>query len=87
MASQEREAVGLFFQKHLAQIAVAKAHFTLVGNGTGDTEGLKALADGSGRVGSFAAVFLDSDGGAYGVSPLCVFKTNRLNAFHHLIYI
>ena len=37
MPCQEAEAVGLFFQKHLAQVAVAKAYLTGIGNGSGNT--------------------------------------------------
>ncbi len=58
-----------------------------VSDGTGNAEGLEAFADGCGSVGSLAAVLLDGDGGAYGVSPLCVLKADGLNVLDHVIYV
>ena len=87
MASQESEALGLFLQQHLAQIAVTQTNLSLVCNRTRDAESLKTLADGSSSVSSSAAALLDCDGSTNGVCPLCVFEADRLNALYHLVYI
>src|SRR5699024_7219487 len=45
MACQEAEALCLFFQKHLTQVAVSKAYFTGISNGSRNTESLKTFTD------------------------------------------
>ena len=87
MPCQEAEAVGLFFQKHLAQVAVAKAYLTGIGNGSGNTECLKALSDGSRCICSLAAPLFDGNSGAYGISPACVLKADGLDLLHLLVYV
>ena len=87
MACQECEAVGLLFQQHLAQITMAKTYFTLISNGTGDTESLQSFADCCCCVSCSSAAFLDCDCRAYRVSPACIFKTNWLDTLNHSIYI
>ena len=66
---------------------MAQTYLTAVSNGTRDAECLKADTDGSCCVGCSAAVFLDGDGCAYGVSPFCVLKADRLNAFDQLVNV
>ena len=58
---------------------MSKTYFTLVSNGTRDTESLKALSDSCSSVGSLAAVLFDSDCCAYDVCPACILKADRLN--------
>ena len=85
MTCQEAEALGLFFEEHLAEVAVAETDFSVVGDGAGDAEGLKAFADGGSSVRSFSAALLDGDGGADGVSPCGVFEADRLDALDHVV--
>ena len=66
---------------------MAETDLTGIGNGTRDTESLKAFTDGGGRLGCLAAVLLDRDRCAYGVSPACIFKTDRLDALDLVIDI
>ena len=87
MTCEECEALGVFFKEHLAEIAVAETYLAAVGNGAGDAECLKAFADCGGGFGCLTAALLDSDSGAYGVSPLCVFKADGLNVFNCVINI
>ena len=87
MSCQECEALGILFQKHLAQIAVAETDFSAVCNGTRNAEGLQALADGCSGLRCLAAALLDGDGRADGVSPLCVLKTDGLNTLNQMIYV
>ena len=87
VASQECEALGVLFQEHLAEVAMAKTYLTAVSNGTGDAEGLKAFADCGSSLVSLAAVLLDSDGSAYGVCPLRVLEADRLNALYQMINV
>ena len=87
MSCQEAEAVGILFQQHLAQIAVAQAYLTGIRNGAGDTECLQALADGGCGFCGLAAALLDGDGSAYGVSPACVLEADGLNLLHLLVYV
>ncbi len=87
VACQKREALGIFFQKHLSKISMTKSNLPAVRYGTGNAEGLKSLSDGCSCLGCLAAILLDRDGGAYGVRPFCVFKADRLNILYHMIYI
>ena len=87
MSCQEAEAVRVLLQKHFAQIAMAQAYLTGIGNGSGDTECLKALSDGGGGIRGLAAALLDSDGSAHRICPTCVLEADRLNLLHLLIYI
>src|SRR5699024_1138066 len=64
---------------------MAQTYFTLVGNRTRDTEGLKALSDGCCSVCGSSAAFLDGDGCACNISPACVLKTDGLDAFDHVV--
>ena len=66
---------------------MSKAYLTGIGNGAGNAECLKSLADGCRSVCRSLAAFFDGNGRAYGVSPFCIFKADGLNALYHLIYI
>ena len=61
---------------------MTETDLAVFGNGAGNTEGLKTDTDicGSGSGGFIAGALslFESDGRAYGVSPLCVFKADRL---------
>ena len=85
MTCEESEALSIFLKEHLAEVAVTETYLTLVSNGAGDTESLKSLTDSSSSVSSSCAALLDSDSAAYCVSPLSVFKTDRLDAFNELV--
>ena len=74
-------------QQHGAQVAMAQADMTLLGNGAGHGEGFQALADGGGAVGGALQAALDSDGGAQGVSPDSVIKADGLNAANDLVAV
>ena len=87
MTSQECETLGVFFQQHLAQVTVTQTNFSLVSNRARDAECLQTFTDCSSSVSSSAAALLDCDSCANGISPLCVFETDRLNALYHLVYI
>ena len=82
VAREESKALGVFIQQHRAQIAVAEANLALVGDGTGDAERLKTLADALGGFGGGGHAFLHRDGGAQFVGPLHVFKADGLGALH-----
>ena len=85
VAGQEGEALGLIPQQHGAQVAVAQAHLAVLGNRAGDAEGLQALADGLGSVGSGGHVLLQSDGGAHAVRPGGVLKADGLDALDDVV--
>ncbi len=87
MTCKEREALCILFEQHLAEVAVAQTYLAAVSDGTGDAERLQSFADCGSRFRCCTAVLLDRDRGAYRVSPLCVFKTDRLNAFYKMINI
>ena len=87
VTSQECETLGVFFQQHLAQVTVTQTNFSLVSNRARDAECLQTFTDCSSSVSSSAAALLDCDSCANGISPLCVFETDRLNALYHLVYI
>ena len=78
MACEECEALSLLGKEHFAQVAVAEANLTVFSNRARDAECLQADADSSSSVSSLRAAHLDGDRAAYGVSPLCVFKADRL---------
>ena len=84
---QKCEALGVFFQQHLAQITVAQTNLSLVSNRTRNAECLQTFTDCSSSVSSSAAALLDRNCCTNGISPLCVFEADRLNAFYHLIYV
>src|SRR5699024_162044 len=69
------------------QVAVAQADMALLGDGTGNGEGLQALADGGGAVGGALQAALDGDGGAQGVGPDGVVKADGLNAADDLVAV
>lgn len=79
---QEAEALGFFRKEHFTEVAVTETDLAVFGNGAGNTEGLKTDTDicGSGSGGFIACALslFKSDSRAYGVSPLCVFKADRL---------
>ena len=85
MARQEREALGLVPKKHGAQVAVAQAHVALLGHRAGNAEGLKADADGLGRVGGGLHVLLYSYGATQGIGPAGVLKCDGLHALYDII--
>jgi len=87
VAGEEAEALGVFTQQHGAEIAVAETDFAVLCDGTVDAEGLQALADGSGGVGSGLDALLDGDGGADRVRPAGVLKADRLNALDNFIRV
>jgi len=87
MAGEEREALGVFFKQHFAQIAVAETDLAAIRDGAGDAERLQAFADRGGSLGRLAAALLDGDRGAYGVCPLGVFKADRLDVFDHVVHV
>ena len=64
---------------------MAQAHLAVLGNRAGDAEGLEALADGLGGVGSGGHVLLQSDGGAHAVRPGGVFKADGLDALDDVV--
>ena len=66
---------------------MTETNLAAVGNGAGNAEGLQTLADGGSGVGSLAAVLLDGDGGADGVSPLGVLKADGLDVLNHVINV
>ncbi len=84
---KECEAVRLLLEEHLAEVTVSKTDLTGVGNGARDTESLKALTDRCSSVGSLAAVLLDRDRSAYGVSPASVLKADRLNLLNLIVNV
>ena len=87
MTGQESKATGLLTQEHGAQVAVAQTDLTLIGYRTGDTEGLKSLANSFGGLCGRLDALLDGDGGAHGVSPGGVFKADGLNALYDTVCI
>ena len=66
---------------------MSKTYFSLVSNGTRDTESLKTFTDRSSSVCGTAAAFLDRDRGAYCVSPASVLKADRLDLLYLIIYV
>ena len=66
---------------------MSKTYFSLVSNGTRDTESLKTFTDRSSSVCGTAAVLLDRDRSAYCVSPACVLETDRLDLLYLVIYV
>ena len=87
MPCQEAEAVRILLQKHFAQISMTKTHLTGIRNGAGNTKCLKPLADCRSCLGRLAAVLLDSDSRAYGISPARVFKADGLNLLNLIVYV
>ena len=87
VAGQEGKALGLVAQQHGAQVAVAQADLAVLGHGAVDAEGLQALADGLGSLGSGLDALLDGDGGAHAVGPAGVLKADGLDALDDLIGI
>ena len=87
MTREEAEALGLLREEHFAEVAVAEADLSVIGDGAGDAEGLEADADGGSSVGSLGAAALDSDGAADGVSPDGVLKADGLGLSHYLVAI
>ena len=87
MSSQEAEALCLLFQKHFTKVTMTKTYFTMVSNGTRDTESLKTFTDSGGSVSSSSAVFLDSDSCTYDVSPASVLEADRLDLFDLIINV
>ena len=82
---EEAEALGLFGEKHLAEVTVAETNLTVFSNGTGDAEALQTDTDSGSGVCSLGATLLDCDSSAYGVSPLCVLKCDRLGLLYDLV--
>ena len=84
---KEAEAVGVFMQEHGAEIAVAEADLPVFGYRTGNAETLQADAYRGGSVGCLGAALLYCDGGAHGVCPNRVFKTDGLGAADYLVAV
>ncbi len=87
VAGQEGEALGFFAQQHGGEIAVAEADLAVVGDRTGDAEGLQADADRFGGVGGLVAAFLDGDRGADDIGPGGVLKGDRLGVLADFVWI
>ena len=66
---------------------MSQTNLTLIGNRSGNTECLQALTDSCCSICRSLAALLDRDSRAYGVCPLCILKTDGLNALDHLINI
>ena len=64
---------------------MTETDLTVLGNRAGDAERLKTDTDCGSGVSGLCAALLDCDSGAYRVSPLCVFKADRLCFFNNLI--
>ena len=62
-------------------------NLTVVSYRTRDTECLQTYTDSFGSISSVFATFLDSDSSTYYVSPLSIFKTDRLSFFTRFIRI
>ncbi len=87
VAGQEGKALGLIPQQHGAQVAVAQARLAVLGHGAGDAEGLQALADGLGGLGSGLDTLLQCDGSAHAVCTAGVLEADGLHALDDLIGI
>ena len=87
VSSEEAEATGRVAQKHRAKIAMPQTDFTLLGNASGNTEGLKPFANSGGGVSGFFAVLLERNTGAKCVRPNGVFKRDRLNRTNDLFSV
>ena len=87
MSCEEAEAVGLFLKEHLTEVTMSKTYFSLVSNGTRDTESLKTFTDRSSSICSTAAAFLDRNRSAYCVSPASVLKADWLDLLYLIIYV
>ena len=87
MSSQEAEAFGFFFKKHLSKVTMAKAYFTGISNGTGNTESLKSFADCCSCVSCSLTALLNCNCSAYNVSPASIFKADRLDFLNLVIYV
>src|SRR5699024_1230292 len=79
---QESEALCLVPKKHCAQVTVAKADFTVVGDRTLDAEGLETNAYGLGGLSRGLYALLYGDSGTHGIGPAGIFKGDRLDALH-----
>ena len=84
---QESETFSFFTQQHSSQVTMTDTNLTVVGYRTRDTECLQTDADSFGSVSCIFATFLDSDSSTYYVSPLSIFKTDRLSFFTRFIRI
>src|SRR5699024_420701 len=87
MSSQEAEAVCCLLKEHLAKVTMSKTYFTLISNGSRNTESLQALSDGCCGVCSCLTALLDGDSCTCDVSPACILETDRLNAFDLVVYV
>ena len=85
VAGQEGEALGLVPQQHGAQVAVAQAHLPVLGNRTGDAEGLEAHTDALGGLGGGLDALLQSDGRAHAVGPAGILKADGLDALDDVV--
>ena len=66
---------------------MSKTYFTLVSNGSRNTESLQALSDRCCGVCSCLTALLDGDSCTCDVSPACILETDRLNAFDLVVYV
>ena len=66
---------------------MSDTYFTIISNGSWDTECLKTFTDCCSSISSSSSSFFDCDSCTYSVSPTCIFKTDWLNAFNLVIYI
>ena len=82
MPRKEREAFCFLGKEHGSQVAVTESHAALFGDGAGDAERLKALADAAGCVCGRFYPALNSYCRAQGVRPHGVLKGDGLNALY-----
>ena len=64
---------------------MAKTYFTVVSNGTWDTECLNTFADCSSCISSTSTIFFDCNCSTYDVSPASVFETDWLDSFYLIV--
>ena len=77
---KEAEALRLFREEHLAEVAVTETDLAVFGDGAGDAERLKSDTDCGRCVSGLDSAALDSDGAADSVCPNCVFEADGLCA-------
>jgi len=87
VSCQEAEAVCCFLKEHFSKVTVSKPYLTLISNGSRNTECLQSFSDSCCRICCSLASFLDRDCRTCDVSPACIFKADRLDAFDLVIYI
>src|SRR5665647_1980124 len=66
---------------------MAKAHLAILGNRTGDTEGLEPCPQGPGNIYGVDLALFQGNGGPQNVRPASVLETEGLDAFDNVIDI